>query len=431
MITQMLLLFEVSMEKLLITGKHRLNGEINISGMKNSALPIIFSCLLVSGDCIIRNVPVVSDVENSLEILQSMGAKAKFIEKNTILINTDQANNQINKMELVSKMRASSYLMGTMLARFGSVSIAFPGGCNFGVRPLDLHFKGFENMGASINVNGEKIELKVNKRLKCSKITLDKISVGATINMVLASTLTEGETIIENVAYEPHVDDLICFLNCCGAKIVRNVNKIIVSGVKRLYGTEYTIMPDTIETLTYLTYLGITGGELVLNKVNKNHLRCPIETFQNMGMRITTKGERLLAFVDKRLNGTNVKTSPYPGFPTDLHPQFASLLSFCKGGGKIIEEVFPTRFKYVYELQRAGVLIENNANVAIVEESSHHPTILDATDLRAGAGLVGLALGIDGESTINNVKYIVRGYESLVDKLTSVGCKIKLKKGDY
>lgn len=418
------------MEKLLITGKHRMKGEINLSGMKNSALPIIFSCLLVSGDCVIHNIPVVSDVENSLEILRSMGARAEFVGRNTILINTDYASNHIGKMELVSKMRASSYLMGTTLARFGSVSIAFPGGCNFGVRPLDLHFKGFEDMGASFSVNKERIELKVNKRLKCSKITLDKISVGATINMVLASALTEGETIIKNVANEPHVDDLICFLNSCGAKILRNGNAVIVNGVKSLYGKEYTIMPDTIEGLTYLTYLGITGGEIILNNVNSVHLRCATEIFKNMGMRISTREDRLFAFVDKQLNGISVKTSPYPGFPTDLHPQFASLLSFCKGGGKIIEDVFPTRFKYVYELQKAGVIIANNENVAIIDESIHRPAILDATDLRAGAGLVGVALGIGGESTINNVNYIVRGYESLVEKLTSVGCKIKLKKGD-
>ncbi|MBQ7760689.1 MAG: UDP-N-acetylglucosamine 1-carboxyvinyltransferase [Clostridia bacterium] len=418
------------MEKLLITGKQRLYGEIIISGMKNSALPIIFACLLVPDDCIIKNIPHVSDVENSLEILRSMGVKAEFVDKNTVLINAKYAKNEIAKMELVSKMRASSYLMGTMLSRFGKVDISMPGGCNFGARPLDLHFKGFEKMGAIFTEKSDKIQIKVNKSLKCSKITLDKISVGATINMVLASALTQGETIIENVALEPHVDDLICFLQHCGAEIVRKNNSIVVRGVKRLHGTEYTIMPDTIEALTYLTYLGITGGYLNLKGICPSHLECATDIFLKIGMSINFAQRSILAKVDKQLTGTDVTTSPYPGFPTDLHPQFASLLSFCKGGGSITEMVFPTRFKYVYELQKAGVQIYNRDNIAIINESKPHSAVLDATDLRAGAGLVGVALGAEGESTINNVNYIVRGYENLVEKLSSVGGKIKIIKGE-
>ncbi len=418
------------MEKLSIIGKQRLQGEINVSGMKNSALPIIFACLLIPEDCIIKNIPRVSDVENSLEILRSMGARAEFVDKNTVLINTKNAKNSIEKMELVSKMRASSYLMGTMLSRFGSVDISMPGGCNFGARPIDLHVKGFVKMGAIFTENNDKIQLKVNKSLNCSKITLDKISVGATINMVLASVLTDGETIIENVALEPHVDDLIRFLQLCGARIVRKGKRIIVNGTNKLHGIEYTILPDTIEALTYLTYLGITGGNLSLKGVCFEHLDCALEIFQAMGMKISFTDKGLYATVDGQLKGISVTTSPYPGFPTDLHPQFASLLSFCQGGGSITELVFPTRFKYVYELQKAGVQITNCDNVAIINESQSHSAILDATDLRAGAGLVGIALGVRGESIINNVNYIVRGYENLVEKLSSVGGKIKIIKGE-
>ena len=418
------------MERLVISGEQRLNGEIKISGMKNSALPIIFATILVKEECIIDNVPLVSDVLNALEILKMMGARVDFIDKHSVLINTKDLSPKITGYELISKMRASSYLMGTMLARFGCAYLPMPGGCNFGKRPIEQHLKGFETLGAECFVEEEFISIKSKNSLKSTKITLDKISVGATINIVLASVYLEGTTIIENVAIEPHVDDLISFLNSAGAKIVRRGRKIYCQGVRKLSGTRYRIFPDMIETLTYITFLGACKGEITLQNVRCEHLSYVNSIFAKMGVKIVNYSDRLLAKVDENLDGYNVKTAPYPLFPTDLHPQFASLLSFTKNGGIIREEIFPTRFAYVDELLKMGANIIRQDNIVFIKPSRLNSAILDAKDLRAGAALICAALGASGESTIDNVNYIVRGYEDIVSKVTSLGGKIKLLKGE-
>ncbi|MBQ7225606.1 MAG: UDP-N-acetylglucosamine 1-carboxyvinyltransferase [Clostridia bacterium] len=417
------------MEKIIVNGGNRLNGEICISGMKNSALPIIFSCILVKGDCIINNVPKVSDVFNALEILSSMGAVAEFCGKNTVLINTDRIDDTISAKHLVSTMRASSYLMGAMLSRFGKVKMPMPGGCNFGARPIDLHLKGFEALGAKCFCDGENVEIFSSKKLKCNKITLDKISVGATINMVLASACLNGTTVISNCAKEPHVDDLIAFLNCCGAKIARNGTTVVCQGVKALYGKEYTVFPDMIEALTYICAVGICKGEILLKRVVPYQLSYPTEVFKEMGFEITACGDTVTVRADE-IFGCDVVTAPYPLFPTDLHPQFAALLCFSRGGGCIREEIFPTRFAYVNELRKMGASISRLRNMVYIKEAQLTGASLDATDLRAGASLVLAALGAAGESEINNVNYIVRGYESIVEKIADIGGKIKLIKGD-
>lgn len=415
------------MEKILIQGGNRLNGAVAISGMKNSALPIIFSCLLIKGDCIITNVPQVTDVENALEILRSMGAVAKFCGKNTVLINTKDATSKVGAYDLICKMRASSYLMGTMLSRFGEVEIPMPGGCDFGTRPIDLHLKGFEKLGADCTVEDGKIKIKAPKKLKSSKITLDKISVGATINMVLASLFVDGSTIIQNCACEPHIDDLLGFLNKCGANIKRIGNTIVCLGVKWLYGTKYRIFPDMIEALTYICYVGICGGKIEILRVVPSHLLNELILFHKMGFLIEVYKDRLCVSSDV-VYGTSVSTSPYPLFPTDLHPQFASLLCFSKGGGAIREEVFASRFAYVKELKKMGAFIDKIGNTVYVRQSQLKGCSLNATDLRAGAALVGASLGALGESTIDNVHFIVRGYENLVEKIANIGGKIKLIK---
>ena len=418
------------MERLVISGEQRLNGEIKISGMKNSALPIIFATILVKEECIIDNVPLVSDVLNALEILKMMGARVDFIDKHSVLINTKDLSPKITGYELISKMRASSYLMGTMLARFGCAYLPMPGGCNFGKRPIEQHLKGFETLGAECFVEEEFIFIKSKNSLKSTKITLDKISVGATINIVLASVFLAGETVIENAAIEPHVDDLICFLNACGAKIARKDRKIYVNGVKKLHGTTYKIYPDMIESLTYMTFVGATRGDITLCGVNYEHIRFCADIFTGMGYKIENYGDKVRVCVNSILNGARVVTLPYPFFPTDLHPQFAALLCFTRDGGVIKEEVFPSRFAYVYELMKMGAKISREDNVAYIFPSQMHGADIDATDLRAGASLICAALGANGKSTIKNVNYIVRGYQDITTKVSLIGGKINLIKGD-
>ena len=418
------------MDKLCISGGNKLEGEISVGGMKNSALPIIFATILTQQECIIDNIPLVSDVINALEILREMGAGIEFISSHSVSINTKYLSPSIKGYRLISKMRASSYLMGAMLARFSRAYMPMPGGCNFGTRPIEQHLKGFSLLGAECNEENGHVSIIASNCLKSTKITLDKISVGATINIVLASVLLDGVTTIDNVAIEPHVDDLIRFLNSCGARITRKGRRIYCEGVKGLHGTRYKIYPDMIESLTYCTFLGACGGDITLTKVEYRHIDYVCHILVKMGLKIDNYFDELRIRANKRLEGASVVTAPYPLFPTDLHPQFASLLCFTQNGGIIKEEVFPTRFAYVDELRKMGADIIKQGNVVEIKPSNLIPACLDATDLRAGAALVCAALATEGESTINNVNYIVRGYEDLVGKITSIGGKIKLLKGE-
>lgn len=414
------------MQKLIIEGRNSLFGRVNIGGMKNSALPVIYATILIKDECTLHNIPNVSDTVNSLKILREMGATAEFIEQNTVYINTKSLSSEIKCKDLVSKMRASSYLMGAMLARFGAVELPMPGGCNFGVRPIDLHLKGFESLGAQVSENNGEIKIEAKNGLKCEKITLDKISVGATINMVLASTLLNGVTVIENAAIEPHVDDLIAFLNKAGAKIMRYGRRIYIVGVSALHSVSYKIFPDMIEALTYVAFLGASGGKIELSNVNIEHLSYSLEIFEEMGFKILRKNDTISVEAPKILNGVSVETNPYPLFPTDLHPQLAALLCFAKNGGQIKENIFKTRFAYTDELKKMGAQITVNDGIATVCHSELCGAALDATDLRAGAALITAALGAKGISEINNVSYIVRGYEQVVEKISSLGGKIKI-----
>lgn len=418
------------MEKLCISGGNKLNGEISIGGMKNSALPIIFATILVEDECIIDNIPLVSDVINALEILREMGAKIEFISSHSVAINTKYLSSSIKGHKLISKMRASSYLMGTMLARFSKAYMPMPGGCNFGTRPIEQHLKGFSLLGAECREENGYVSINALNCLKSTKITLDKISVGATINIVLASALLDGVTTIDNVAIEPHVDDLISFLNSCGARITRKGRKIYCEGVKKLHGTHYKIYPDMIEALTYCTFLGVCGGDITLTSVEYKHIEYVCQIFSKMGLQIDNYFDEVRVRRHQKLEGVSIVTAPYPLFPTDLHPQFASLLCFTQNGGIIKEEVFPTRFAYVDELKKMGANIIRQGNLVEIKPSALNPAYIDATDLRAGAALVCATLATEGESTINNVNYIVRGYEDLVGKITSIGGKIKLLKGE-
>ena len=412
------------MESLIINGGNRLYGDVPISGMKNSALPIIYATLLIKERCILKNIPNVSDIRNSLLILESMGATIKRIDNNAYEIDTRDTCPFIKRSDLVSRLRASYYLLGAMISRFGEVEIPYPGGCNIGPRPIEQHIKGFNLLGASCIEEQGFIKIKAKNKLKSKKITLDKISVGATINMVLASVFIDGITVIENVAIEPHVDDLICFLNNAGAKIIRNGRIILVQGVKKLSGVTYSIYPDMIEALTYITFLGATKGEINLLGCEPEHLTYSLDIFREMGFKFIINDKTINVRAES-LKGVCVETQPYPLFPTDIHPQMASLLCFC--GGEITENIFPSRFAYVNELRKMGASIEQKGNKVIINQSFLKGAELDATDLRAGAALITAALGAEGQSTINNVNYIVRGYEQIIEKITSIGGKIQLK----
>ncbi len=418
------------MEYLEIEGENKLNGEIRVSGMKNSALPIIFATVLIKDECIIENLPRVSDVFCALDILSSMGACVSWVDEHTALIDTSNLDGTVKSYEKISKMRASSYLMGVLLSRFGKLKMPMPGGCNFGARPIEQHLKGFTLLGASCHEKDGFIEICTKKHLKSTKITLDKISVGATINIVLASVLLDGVTAIDNCAIEPHVDDVICFLNRAGARIMRVGRRIYCEGVSSLHGVKYRVFPDMIETLTYFTMLGATGGDVTLTGVNFEHISYCADIFRSMGMCVDSYFDEVRIRVNDKLGGASVLTAPYPLFPTDLHPQFAAMLSFTKDGGTVREEIFPSRFAYINELLKMGANITKSNNEARVLPSKLHSATVDATDLRAGASLVVGALGAKGQSTINNVNYIVRGYENLTGKISSLGGKIKLLKGE-
>ena len=414
------------MEKIVVEGKNRLEGELEISGMKNSALPIIFACLLIKDECIIDNAPRVSDVENSLTILREMGAEASFVGPHTVKINTSRAENVGLRFDLISKMRASSYLMSTMPIRFGSLSMPYPGGCNFGVRPIDLHISGLKCLGIECDYTDSLIELKCGKKSKNTKITLDKISVGATINMIMASVLMKGITIIENVAREPHVHDLACFLNKAGANISFFDDKIMVIGVNKLKGVRHRIYSDMIEALTFVSCVGVTKGHILMKNMKYEHLQSLKPVFDRMNIILDSKGSDVEVRARGTVRGVDITTSPYPGFPTDMHPQMSALLCYCKGGGSVKETLFTGRFAYINELKKMGAKIEKLGDTVKIKKSRLYGAQLDATDLRAGAALIVSALGASGTSTVSNVNYIVRGYESIVSKLSSVGANIKL-----
>ena len=415
------------MDKIFVQGREKLYGSIKISGMKNSALPILFATLLVKGESIIDNIPVVNDVHNTLKILSDMGADIKYESVHSVRINTKNIDPDFISMNLVSKMRASSYLMGVLLALFGRARIAYPGGCNFGHRPIDEHLKGFRKMGAKCIEYDGYVEITTEEKLKSGKITLDKISVGATINMILASVFTEGTTVVENIATEPHVDDVIGYLCSCGAQIKREGSTVKIVGVKSLKGTRYSIYPDTIEALTYISCVGVTSGVLEIKNTNLTHVMPFLPTLSRMGYNIEHFGNDIINVRSSgKLKGADVVTAPYPSFPTDFHPQFASLLCNTSDGGSIVETVFPNRFAYVGELKKMGARVDKIDNKVVIKPSMLDGCSVDATDLRAGAALIVASLYAYGESIINNVTYILRGYEDIVGKLSSVGAIIKI-----
>ena len=416
------------MEKLLIRGGKPLFGEIDISGMKNSALPVIFGTVAAGDICTIGNVPDVSDISLALDTLRTIGAKVRFINTDTVMIDTRDVVMKSPPMEYVSKMRGSTYLIGAMLGRFGAAQVGYPGGCDFGTRPINQHIKGFELLGAKVAFGADgNINAVAEDGLKGNFIYFDIASVGSTINVMLAAVFADGVTVIENAAREPHIVDTACFLNACGADISgAGTSMIRIRGVKKLHGCSYDLAPDMIEAGTYMAAVAATGGKLTVRRIIPKHMEAVTVKLREIGVGVEIADDSITVTSDGQYRGTEIQTNPYPGFPTDMHPQFTAMLCLSRGVSKITERIWNGRFKYVEELKRMGANIEVIDGAALINGVTElHGAAVKGSDLRAGACLVIAALAAKGESTVAGLEYIDRGYEGLVEKLRSLGADIQ------
>lgn len=414
------------MEKIIINGGRQLNGDVYINGMKNAALPIIFATILTADKCTIENVPKVSDITMSFDILLSMGATIKYLDETTVEIDTSNIVGGNTPFDLVSRMRASTYLLGAELARFKKTRVGFPGGCNFGTRPIDMHIKGFEALGATVTQDESYVYADAPQGLKGNSIYFDIASVGATVNIMLAATLAEGLTIIENAAREPHIVDLANFLNTCGANIKGAGTGIIkIVGVEKLHGCIYDIIPDMIEAGTYMTAVAATGGEVNIRNVIPKHLEIISTKLIEMGVEVKTYDDYLAVKSTGKLKPTNIQTLPYPGFPTDMHPQFSTLLTIADGYSTVYETIWKNRFKYVKELEKMGANITVNEPFAAFHGVEKlRGANVSACDLRAGAAIVIAGLVAEGTTEVTNIYTIERGYLDIVGKLRDLGADI-------
>ena len=418
------------MVKYIIEGGQPLHGEVNISGAKNAAVAILPATLLVNGKCHIENVPDISDVRLLLEILSDMGAKIRRLSRNTLEVDCTRVRNITAPIELVRRIRASYYLLGAQLGRFGHARNAMPGGCNFGVRPIDQHIKGFEAMGAMVEQSGGYVICDAPEGgLKGGHVYFDMVSVGATMNILLAATLADGMTIIENCAKEPHIVDLANFLNAMGARISGAGTDVIkVRGVKELKGGSYSIIPDQIEAGTYMAAVAAAGGDVIIRNVIPKHLDCITAKLREMGMVIQEMDDSIRLEKTRRLKRANVKTMPYPGFPTDMQPQIAVCMSTANGTSIVTEGIYDNRFRYTAELNRMGANVQVEGKAAVIDGVKNlHGCEVRACDLRAGAAMVIAALAAEGTTIIEDAQYIERGYEDIIGKLTELGAKITRK----
>ena len=416
------------MQKYIVQGGRALHGEVRISGAKNAAVAIIPAALLVDGVCRIENIPQISDVTVLLKILERLGAGVRFLNTTDVEIDCTHVRTTHVPQDLAHRLRASYYLIGALLGRFGEAEVSMPGGCNFGgVRPIDQHVKGFAAMGAEVR-EGDYIVARAREgRMKGANVYLDVVSVGATMNIMMAAALAEGNTVIENAAKEPHIVDLANFLNSMGANIKgAGTDTIRVFGVDRRHGGTYAIIPDQIEAGTYMAAVAAAGGEILLRGIIPKHMDCITAKLQEMGVEVIEEDDTLLVRRGGRLMRANVKTLPYPGFPTDMQPQITVALSLAEGTSIVTEGVWDNRYRYVGELTRMGAQIHVEGRTAVVEGVSHLTgATVQAFDLRAGAAMVVAALAASGTSEILNVQYIERGYEDIIGKLRSLGAEIR------
>lgn len=415
------------MDRLIIRGQKRLKGEVTVSGAKNAVLGVLPAALLVSGECTIENVPDILDVSILKGIMEFLGVQFKNIDNNTLKIDTSNVNSYKATTPEMHRLRGSYYLMGALLGRFKKAVVTFPGGCNLGVRPIDQHFKGFESLGAKVEIEHGYIKLSANKLVGAS-IYLDVVSVGATINIMLAAIRAEGLTTIENAAKEPHIVDIANFLNAMGANIKGAGTDIIrIRGVKNLKGdVVHSIIPDQIEAGTYMIAAAATRGDVLIKNVIPKHMESLTAKLLEMNVRVEEFDDSIRIYVKDRLSKVNIKTLPYPGFPTDLQPPAAILLLKADGTSTITEGIFENRFQYIEELKRMGASIRVEGRMAVIEGGSKLTGApIKAHDLRAGAACVIAGLIAEGETEISNVHYIDRGYENMMEKFRLLGADIK------
>lgn len=418
------------LEKLIIKNSPHLKGSLRISGAKNSSLPILAASLLGTEDIHLEDVPNLKDVEIMCEVLESLGAKVERVGDNDIIINSKDIDNYITEYNLMSKMRASFLVMGPLIARLGKAKNSLPGGCSIGTRPIDLHLKGFKSLGAKIsNIEGTKengedsyIMAEVDELIG-NKIYLDFPSVGATENIMTAAVLAEGRTIIENAAMEPEIVDLSNFLRKMGAKIKGAGTDIItIDGVEKLTGTRHQIIPDRIEAGTYMVAAAITGGDVTIENVIPSHLRPVISKLEEAGCEIIENAENIRVIGPEKLNPINIKTQPYPGFPTDMQAQFMAMMTQCEGEAEVFESVFENRFMHVDEFNKMGAGIETDDRRAYIKgKADLKGASVNATDLRCGAALILAGFVADGETEINDLYHIDRGYENFEEKFAGIG----------
>ena len=415
------------MEKLVITGKTPLKGEVTISGAKNAAVAIIPATLLINGVCTIENLPNISDVKLYCDILKDLGSKIEWKSANEVVIDNRNITNSTASLETTRKFRASYYLIGALLGRCKEAKVGIPGGCNLGARPIDQHIKGFEALGAEVEVAQGNIYAKAND-LNGTTIYMDVVSVGATINIMLASVLAKGTTIIDNAAKEPHIVDVANFLNTMGADIRGAGTDIIkIKGVSELKGNStYSVVPDQIEAGTFMLAAIATKGDVTIKNCITKHLECITAKIIEIGGNVDANGDHLRVWCDKRTSKANIKTLPYPGFPTDLQPQMGVVLSLSEGTSIINESIWESRFQYTDELRKMGANITAQSKTAVfegVEELYGAPVY--ATDLRAGAALIIAGIAANGTTEIYNLEHIDRGYENIEEKFRKLGAKIE------
>ncbi|WP_373893962.1 UDP-N-acetylglucosamine 1-carboxyvinyltransferase [Virgibacillus sp. CBA3643] len=415
------------MEKIIVRGGHQLNGTVKVEGAKNAVLPVITAGLMASkGKSVITDVPVLADVYTINEVLRNMNAEVHF-ENNEVVIDASKKLKTEAPFEYVRKMRASVLVLGPLLARYGHAKVAMPGGCAIGSRPIDLHLKGFEAMGAHVHVGNGFVEANADGRLKGAKIYLDMPSVGATENIMMAASLAEGTTVIENVAKEPEIVDLANFLNKMGAKIVgAGTETIRIEGVEELSGTDHPIIPDRVEAGTFMVAAAITGGNVLIENVESEHLRSVISKLEEMNVTITEEKDGLRVIGPNELKATDVKTLPHPGFPTDMQSQMMSLMLNAEGTSVITETVFENRFMHVEEFRRMNAKMKIEGRSVIIEGPSElQGAEVAATDLRAAAALILAGLRAEGYTRVTELKHLDRGYVDLAGKLASLGADIE------
>ena len=414
------------LEKFVINGGRPLHGEVRISGAKNAAVAILPAVLLSDGPCVIENLPDISDVSTILKTMQSLGAEIRTINKSTVEIDPRHVNSFVVSKKMAEGMRASSYFLGALLGRMLRARVAPPGGCDFGVRPIDQHIKGFEALGAKMTIENGMVDAKAMSLTGCL-IYLDVVSVGATINIMLAAAKADGLTIIENAAREPHIVDLANFLNSMGANIMGAGTGVIkIRGVKHLSGADYSIIPDQIEAGTYMAAAVATRGDILVTNVTPKHLESIIAKLRETGAEITEFDESVRVKMTRRPRKCNVKTMPHPGFPTDMQPQIAAVLSIADGTSIITEGVWDSRFRYVEQLTFMGADIQVDGKMAVITGVEKlKPSPVRAVDLRAGAAMIIAGLSANGITEIEEIDHIDRGYENVVEKFSALGADIK------